>query len=29
VRSGKGPLLLGIEHEPRVTGKFLKYRFVL
>ena len=26
---GKGPLLLGVEHEPTVTGKFLKYRIVL
>ena len=29
VRSGEGALLLGVEHEPRVTGKFLKYGIVL
>jgi len=29
VRCGKSALLLGVEHEPRVTGKFLKYDFVL
>jgi hypothetical protein len=29
VRSSETALLLGVQHEPTVTGKFLKYGFVL